>query len=81
MDVTKTKGVLQITTGFVDGSTGLLLIDNPKASIATAEIESLSSFLADSQVILGNNAAAFNSITEARFVGNESTSLDIGLGA
>lgn len=77
-DVIKTKGVLQITTGFVDGSNGLLLIDDPKDSIAPESIESLSSFLADSQVILGDNGAAFNAITDARFVGSESTTLDIG---
>lgn len=80
-DITKTKGTLQITTSFVDGSTDLLLIDNPKASLADADIDSLNSYIADNQIIFNDDGAAFNGIVDARIVGKETTTLDIGQGA
>ena len=77
MDVTKTKGTLQLTLGYSDGSNDLLLLDNAKASIAGSEIDSLETFLTANNILLGNDGATLTAITDARIISNEKTTLDL----
>lgn len=78
-DVIKTKGTLQLTLTDSGGNSNLLYIDNPKASIAASEIESLNSFLAGSQVILGEGGAIITGVSDARIRINTKTQLDLTL--
>ena len=76
-DTIKTSNSLQISYTLSDGSSDILLLDNAKASIAASEIDSLNSFIADNNLLVGTDGATFNAITEARLKGREKTILDL----
>ena len=76
-DTIKTSNSLQISYTLSNGSSDILLLDNAKASIAASEIDSLNSFIADNNLLVGTDGATFNAITEARLKGREKTILDL----
>lgn len=77
-DITKTTNKLSILTSYSDGDTRTITLDNPKASIAASEIDSLNSFIADNNLLIGDkNGASFAGITEARVVTTTTKYLDL----
>ena len=76
-DTIKTTDTFQLTCGYSDGSSNILLFDNANSSITAADVASLSSYIADNNLLLGNGDATFSAITDARIIGKKKTSLDI----
>lgn len=77
-DITKIKTTLSILTSYSDGDTRTITLDNPKASIAASEIDSLNAFIADNNLLIGDkNGANFAAITEARVITTTSKYLDL----
>ena len=75
-DTVKSANTLQFSYTLSDGSSDVLLLDNAKASIAAADIDSLASFIASNELLL-KNGATFAAITEARSISREKTILDL----
>lgn len=78
MDITKQEAELKVEMDFVDGDTRSFSVANPKATIAAADIESLSSYIADNNLLIGDkNGAAFNRINKATRILKTKRYLDI----
>ena len=77
-DTIKPSEELSIDCYFVDGDTRNLKIANPKASITSAEIESLNTLMQANNILVGDKAGAtFGRITKATKVTKTETTLDI----
>ncbi len=77
-DITKTTNKLSILTSYSDGDTRTITLDNPKASIAASEIDSLNAFIADNNLLIGDKSGAnFTAITEARIIETTTKYLDL----
>ena len=77
-DVTTSKNVLQMVASFADGDDRTFTVDNPKASISAAEVNSLSAYMKDYNIILGDkNAADFGRIKSAKIINSTTTYYDV----
>ena len=78
MDVTTSKNVLQMVASFADGDDRTFTVDNPKASISAAEINSLSAYMKEYQIIFGQNESDnFVKISSAKIINQTKTDYDI----
>lgn len=77
-DTIKPSEELSIDCYFVDGDTRNFKIANPKATITSAEIESLNTFMQANNILVGDKAGAtFGRITKATRITKAETTLDI----
>ena len=72
-----TKGTLQLTLLDSNGNSDLLFFDNAKASIAAADIDSLSSFIADKALLVSSSGYPVIAISDAKVIRNKHTELDL----
>lgn len=79
-DTVKTTKTLVMVAEFADGDDRTITADNPKASIAGSEINSLGSFIKNNAILIGDKAgAAFNRFKTAKIVNRTVTDLDLSV--
>ena len=76
-DTITTKKSLLLTLGYADGSSGSLIIDNPKVSVAATDIDDLNDCIVNNNIFLGNSGATCTGITKAEFIENEKTQIEL----
>lgn len=77
-DTIKTSNDIIIDTMYVDGDTRKITLKNPKETIPASVIESIGSYLATSQVLIGDKTgAAFGRINTATKRAKTTTTLDL----
>lgn len=76
-DTITTNNSLQLTLSYADGDTGSIIIDNPKASVAAADIDDLNDCIVANNILLGNSGAACTGITQAKSIENEKTKIEL----
>lgn len=77
-DVIKTKGFLTLVAEFADGDDRTLTVDNPKADVAASEINSISAYIRDNDILLGDKAGAdFTRIKSAKKTAQTTRYLDL----
>lgn len=77
-DVIKTKGVLQMVAGFADGDDRTFTVDNPKATVSAAEIQAVSDYAANNNILIGDKAGAnFTGIKSAKKIAQMTKYLDL----
>ena len=78
MDVTKTKGTLQLVAEFTDGDDRTITIDNPKASVSAADINAVSAYAKTNNIIIGDKAGAdFTRFKTAKKIAQTTKYLDL----
>ena len=69
---------LSVETIYTDADTRTFNLPNPRAGLSSADITSLSDYLAENNLLIGDKTGAqFGRITKATKVSKETTSLDI----
>lgn len=77
-DISTTTNELKIENYFVDGDTRTITLKNPAATVDSAAIADLQTWMQTNQPILGDKLqAAFGKITKVTSVGTQTTYLDI----
>ena len=77
-DTRKETYVLKIKLGFADGDTRIINLDNPKNNLQASEIHSLSNFIKNNNLLLGDKYGADSAgILTADIVESAKTTLDI----
>ena len=77
-DTRKETYVLKIKLGFADGDTRIINLDNPKNNLQASEIHSLSNFIKNNNLLLGDKYGADSAgILTADIVESTKTILDI----
>lgn len=76
-DTITTKNSLQLTLSYSDGSTGSIIIDNPKASVAANDIDDLNDCIVNNNILLGNSSATCTGITQVESIENEKTKIEL----
>ncbi|MBR6713185.1 MAG: DUF2922 family protein [Selenomonadaceae bacterium] len=76
-DTITTKKSLQLTLSYTDGSTGSIIIDNPKDSVAAADIDDLNDCIVNNNILLGNSNSTCTGITQAESIENEKTKIEL----
>ena len=72
-DVSKVSSVLSLEMEFADGDTRTINLDNPKATVTAAGINSLGAYAAENGLVIGDKAgAAFTRFKSAKTI-NKST--------
>lgn len=81
-DVVKNTKVLSLGADFADGDTRTLNVNNPTSDASLgAGIDSLSSFIKNNNLIIGDkNGAAFTGFSSAQVKTQKSTYLDLTTG-
>lgn len=77
-DVIKTKGVLQMVAGFADGDDRTFTVDNPKATVTAAQIQAVSDYAVNNNILIGDKAGAnFTGIKSAKKIAQMTKYLDL----
>ncbi len=77
-DITKTKGTLQLVAEFTDGDDRTITVDNPKATLTAAEINAVSAYAKNNNILLGDKAGAdFSRFKSAKKIAQTTKYLDL----
>ena len=77
-DIYKQTYILKIKLGFADGDTRTINLDNPKNNLTAAEINELSNFIKENNLLLGDKYGADSAgILTADIVQSAKTTLDL----
>ena len=77
-DTRKETYVLKLKLGFADGDTRIINLDNPKNNLQASEIHSLSNFIKNNNLLLGDKYGADSAgILTADIVESAKTILDL----
>lgn len=77
-DITKELKTLSIVAEFTDGDDRTITLANPKDSIAAADINSLSAYAAENDILIGDKTGAdFVRFKSAKVRNVETTYLDL----
>ena len=77
-DITSNDKVLKVENLFVDGDTRTFTIKNPSDSITTADIQNLSNYMRDNNLLIGDKwGGNFGRIVEVKKVTTTRKDLDL----
>ena len=77
-DTRKETYILKIKLGFADGDTRIINLDNPRSDLQASEIHSLSNFIKNNNLLLGDKYGADSAgILYADIVESTKITLDI----
>lgn len=77
-DKVKSSYILKIKLGFADGDTRTINLDNPRNDLTASEIHSLSNFIKENNLLLGDKIGADSAgILFADKIASTKTTLDI----
>lgn len=77
-DIVKQKNTLSLEMEFTDGDTRTVNFDNPKTTLAAAQINSLGSFAAENNLVIGDKTGAdFLRFKTAKVTRGTTTYLDL----
>ena len=77
-DKVKSSYILKIKLGFADGDTRVINLDNPRNDLTASEIHSLSNFIKENNLLLGDKIGADSAgILTADKIASTKTTLDI----
>ena len=77
-DTIKSSNELKLEAGFYDNDTRTIAIENPKATLAKADIKALETLTVNTQPIIGDKgSAAFVKFNSAKILEKTTTQLDL----